>query len=150
MSDSITSSEPSTPAATAMGQRAHSLPSLKYNADGLIPAIVQDATSHRVLMMAWMNEKSLTATLETGFMNYWSRSRQKFWLKGETSGHTQRVVRWSIDCDADTLLFEVEQIGGACHSGYESCVYQQFDPVGTPQPISETPVFDPNKTYEKK
>ena len=82
------------------------IPPLTYNADGLIPAIVQDAASHRVLMMAWMNEAALQATLETGFMNFWSRSRQKFWIKGETSGHTQKVVRWSVDCDADTLLFE--------------------------------------------
>ena len=90
------------------------LPPLKYNADGLIPAIVQDAKTHRVLMMAWMNAASLEATLRTGCMNYWSRSRQKFWLKGETSGHIQKVVRWAADCDADTLLFEVEQLGGAC------------------------------------
>ena len=101
------------------------LPTLKYNADGLIPAIVQDTQSRRVLMMAWMNAATLEATLATGSMNYWSRSRQKFWLKGETSGHTQRVVRWSVDCDADTLLFEVEQIGGACHTGFESCFFQE-------------------------
>ena len=97
---------------------------LKYNADGLIPAIVQDAKTKRVLMMAWMNEASLEATLTTGAMNYWSRSRRKFWMKGETSGHTQKVVRWFADCDADTLLFEVEQTGGACHTGFESCFFQ--------------------------
>ena len=126
------------------------LPPLKFNADGLIPAIVQDAKSHRVLMMAWMNATSLEATLQTGFMNYWSRSRQKFWLKGETSGHTQKVVRWSSDCDADTLLFEVEQIGGACHTGFESCFFQTYSPDGTPQDITEEKLFDPEKTYEKK
>lgn len=136
--------------AISLGQRAIApLPKLKFNADGLIPAIVQDAKSHRVLMMAWMNETSLQATLETGFMNYWSRSRQKFWIKGETSGHTQKVVRWCIDCDADTLLFEVEQIGGACHTGYESCFYQTFEPNGTPREIAEEKVFDPNVTYDK-
>jgi phosphoribosyl-AMP cyclohydrolase len=123
------------------------LPPLKYNSDGLIPAIVQDAKSKRVLMMAWMNQAALEATLRTGFMNYWSRSRQKFWIKGETSGHTQRVVRWCVDCDADTLLFEVEQIGGACHTGFESCFFQAFDPDGTPQKISESKVFDPERTY---
>jgi phosphoribosyl-AMP cyclohydrolase len=123
------------------------LPPLKYNADGLIPAIVQDAQSRRVLMMAWMNAASLEATLRTGFMNYWSRSRQKFWLKGETSGHTQKVLRWAADCDADTLLFEVEQIGGACHTGYESCFFQTYTPEGTPVAIAESRVFDPEKTY---
>ena len=102
----------------------------KYNSDGLIPAIVQDAASRRVLMMAWMNRAAIEKTLETGFMNYWSRSRQKPWLKGETSGHTQRVVRWAVDCDRDTLLFEVEQIGGACHTGYASCFFQTLNRDG--------------------
>jgi phosphoribosyl-AMP cyclohydrolase len=125
------------------------LPTLKYTADGLIPAIVQDAESRRVLMMAWMNAASLEATLKTGFMNYWSRSRQKFWLKGETSGHTQKVVRWAADCDADTLLFEVEQLGGACHTGYESCFFQTYALDGTPAKIAESKVFDPEKTYSK-
>jgi len=146
MSDSAT-----TPAVT-LGQRTatRSLPKLKYNSDGLIPAIVQDAATHRVLMMAWMNENSLRATLESGLMTYWSRSRQKPWLKGETSGHTQRVRRWSVDCDADTLLFEVEQIGGACHTGYESCFFQSFDASGASLPIAEDKVFDPNLTYDGK
>ncbi len=135
--------------ATQMGQRPL-LPTLKYNSEGLIPAIVQDARSHRVLMMAWMNEASLHATLESGLMNYWSRSRQKFWLKGETSGHTQRVVRWSVDCDADTLLFEVEQVGGACHTGFESCFFQQFDPQGAALPLRESRVFDPERIYDTK
>lgn len=122
------------------------LPTLNYNSDGLIPAIVQDAQSRRVLMMAWMNEAALAATLESGSMTYWSRSRRKLWLKGETSGHTQRVIRWAADCDADTLLFEVEQVGGACHTGFQSCFFQTFAPDGTPQPITEAPVFDPDKT----
>ncbi len=120
---------------------------LKYNADGLIPAIVQDAKTKRVLMMAWMNEASLQATLTTGAMNYWSRSRQKFWLKGETSGHTQKVVRWFVDCDADTLLFEVEQTGGACHTGYASCFFQELDGEGSPVAVVETKLFDPAKAY---
>jgi phosphoribosyl-AMP cyclohydrolase len=123
------------------------IPTLKYNADGLIPAIVQDAASRRVLMMAWMNESSLKTTLETGLMHYWSRSRQKFWLKGETSGHTQRVLRWAVDCDADTLLFEVEQKGGACHTGFESCFFQTFSPDGQVQQITESKLFDPNAAY---
>ena len=126
------------------------LPKFKYTADGLIPAIVQDAQSRRVLMMAWMNETSLQQSLETGLMHYWSRSRQKYWLKGETSGHTQKVVRWATDCDADTLLFEVEQTGGACHTGYESCFFQTFAPDGTPLEIIEEKLFDPEKTYAPK
>ena len=120
---------------------------LKYNADGLIPAIVQDAKTKRVLMMAWMNAASLQATLTTGAMNYWSRSRQKSWLKGETSGHTQKVVRWFVDCDADTLLFEVEQTGGACHTGFESCFFQELDREGAAVAVVETKLFDPEKTY---
>ena len=120
---------------------------LKYNADGLIPAIVQCARTRRVLMMAWMNETSLQSTLQTGLMHYWSRSRQKFWLKGETSGHTQKVVRWAVDCDADTLLFEVEQTGGACHTGFESCFFQTLSPAGMELPVTESRVFDPSSTY---
>ena len=123
------------------------LAKFKYTADGLIPAIIQDAHSRRVLMMAWMNETSLQQTLETGLMHYWSRSRQKYWLKGETSGHTQKVVRWAADCDADTLLFEVKQTGGACHTGYASCFFQVFTPDGTALEIAEPKVFDPEKTY---
>src|SRR6201999_4340809 len=83
----------------------------RYSKDGLIPAIVRESdTPGRVLMLGWMNRDALDRTLETGFMHYWSRSRQKLWLKGETSGHKQRVVRWFTDCDRDTLLFEVEQV----------------------------------------
>jgi phosphoribosyl-AMP cyclohydrolase len=98
-------------------------------------------------MMAWMNETSLQSTLETGLMHYWSRSRKKFWLKGETSGHTQKVIRWAVDCDADTLLFEVEQIGGACHTGFESCFFQTYSPAGSEIPVTESRVFDPASTY---
>jgi len=120
---------------------------LKFNSAGLIPAIVQDAASKRVLMMAWMNSGSLESTLSTGLMHYWSRSRQKYWLKGETSGHTQKVVRWFADCDADTLLFEVEQTGGACHTGFESCFFQELDQSGAPKPIAEQKVFNPDEAY---
>lgn len=119
----------------------------KFNADGLIPAIVQQTGTGRVLMLAWMNELSISKTLETGLMHYWSRSRGKLWLKGETSGHTQRVLRWFKDCDADTLLFEVEQTGGACHTGYETCFFQALNSDGSPAEIAAEKLFDPAKTY---
>lgn len=124
----------------------------KFNGDGLIPAIVQEykGTPHptgRVLMMAWMNPESLAKTLESGVMTYWSRSRRKLWLKGETSGHTQKVKRWFVDCDRDVLLFEVEQEGGACHTGYQSCFFQELKRDGSPAEISEAKLFDPEKTY---
>jgi len=100
-------------------------------------------------MMAWMNEVALKKTFETGLMHYWSRSRQKLWLKGETSGNTQKVVSSFIDCDADALLFKIEQQGGACHTGYESCFFQPVTRDGTPGEIQESPVFDANKVYQK-
>jgi phosphoribosyl-AMP cyclohydrolase len=80
-------------------------------------------------------------------MVYFSRSRQKYWVKGETSGNVQRVVKWAVDCDKDTLLFEVEQTGGACHTGYESCFFQELDEHGLPKPVGEQPLFDAAKTY---
>ena len=91
------------------------LEKLKFNADGLIPAIIQDAQNGRVLMMAWMNATALEKTIETGKTHFWSRSRQKYWMKGESSGHTQKVVDCAYDCDGDTLLLQVEQEGAACH-----------------------------------
>lgn len=100
------------------------LDDLKYNADGLIPAIVQDHENGQVLMMAWMNRESLARTIATGRCTYWSRSRQCFWVKGETSGHTQTVRRLSVDCDHDTLLIQVDQIGAACHDNFRTCFYR--------------------------
>jgi phosphoribosyl-AMP cyclohydrolase len=122
----------------------------RYTKDGIIPAIVREAgASGRVLMLAWMNRESIGRTLETGFMHYWSRSRQKLWLKGETSGHKQKVIRWFVDCDQDTLLFEVEQIAGACHTGHRSCFFQELDLEGNPKGITEPRVFDPADVYEQ-
>jgi phosphoribosyl-AMP cyclohydrolase len=122
----------------------------KYTADGLIPAIVREANlPGRVLMMGWMNRQSLTKTLETGLMHYWSRSRNKLWLKGETSGNTQNLIRWFTDCDRDTLLFEVEQSSGACHTGYRSCFFQELDSRGELKPVVEEKLFDPAKVYAK-
>jgi len=102
------------------------LDSLKFNADGLIPAIIQDSENGQVLMMAWMNAESLRRTIELGKCTYWSRSRQSFWLKGETSGHFQIVKNISVDCDQDCLLIQVEQVGAACHENYRSCFFRDI------------------------
>jgi phosphoribosyl-AMP cyclohydrolase len=111
----------------------HALPlslvieNLAFNDQGLIPVITQDATSKAVLMMAWMNQSALEQTLATGRMTYWSRSRNTFWVKGETSGHTQKLVNMSIDCDGDAILCEVNQTGAACHTGRPNCFYLKVD-----------------------
>jgi phosphoribosyl-AMP cyclohydrolase len=97
--------------------------SLNYDANGLIPAIAQDHESGEVLMMAWMNAESLARTLATGQVTYWSRSRQAFWAKGETSGHVQKLVGLRVDCDRDCLLMQVDQVGPACHTNRRSCFY---------------------------
>jgi phosphoribosyl-ATP pyrophosphohydrolase/phosphoribosyl-AMP cyclohydrolase len=100
------------------------LPDLKYDKHGLIPAIIQDAQNNEVLMMAYMNETSLQKTIETGYTHFWSRSRQKFWKKGESSGHVQEVKQVLYDCDKDTILIKVFQKGpGACHTGHRSCFF---------------------------
>ena len=100
------------------------LQSLKYNADGLVPVVVQDVFSKEVLMLAYMNETALKQTIETKQGTYYSRSRQSLWVKGETSGHTQRVRSLAYDCDRDTLLMMVEQVGPACHTGNKSCFFE--------------------------
>jgi len=97
---------------------------LRYDEKGLIPAIAQDAANGDVLMMAWMNQESVRRTLETGKVTYWSRSRQAFWVKGETSGNVQKLVDFRIDCDADCLLVRVEQSGPACHTNRRTCFYR--------------------------
>ncbi|WP_105565221.1 phosphoribosyl-AMP cyclohydrolase [Microbacterium halophytorum] len=94
---------------------------VRFTADGLVPAVVQQYDSREVLMMAWMNRESLRLTLTTGRAVYWSRSRGELWRKGDTSGHTQRVVSARVDCDADTVLLEVDQEGAACHTGTRTC-----------------------------
>ncbi len=95
---------------------------LKFDANGLIPAIAQDEAGE-VLMMAWMNAEAVTRTLETGRVTYWSRSRQSFWIKGESSGHVQELVDFRVDCDRDCLLMVVRQTGPACHTNRRSCFY---------------------------
>lgn len=97
--------------------------SLRYDDQGLIPAIAQDHRTGEVLMMAWMNAQSVARTLETGKVTYWSRSRQAFWVKGETSGHAQKLVDFRLDCDRDCLLVVVDQTGPACHTNRRSCFY---------------------------
>lgn len=96
---------------------------LKYDAQGLIPAIAQDHRSGEVLMMAWMNVQSVAQTLDSGEVTYWSRSRQALWVKGKTSGHLQKLVEMRVDCDRDCLLVLVEQTGPACHTNRRSCFY---------------------------
>lgn len=115
---------------------------------GLLPVIAQDYKSGEVLMLAYMNELALQKTLETGKVHYWSRSRGKLWLKGETSGHVQILKELRIDCDEDAILVKVEQVGtAACHTGHISCFYRKFDGQGF---VSQgKPVFDPKEVYKK-
>ena len=100
---------------------------LKFNEDGLIPVVVQDAKTKEVLMLAYANEDAIRKTIETGYAHYWSRSRNKLWMKGETSGNFQRIVEIRVDCDNDALLYLVEQKGVACHTGNYSCFYRKLE-----------------------
>lgn len=122
----------------------------KDGQDGLIPAIIQEQSTGRVLMMAWMNRASLEKTIETGKTFFWSRSRQKFWMKGESSGHTQAVKDIAFDCDGDTLLIQVEQIGAACHEGYKSCFFRSLAADGVNVRITETQLQTPEQIYGRK
>ena len=122
------------------------LEDLKFDAAGLIPAIVQDHKTGEVLMMAWMNRQALARTHETGKTHFFSRSRNKLWLKGETSGHVQHVKSIRVDCDQDVLLIQVEQIGAACHEGYYSCFYREFEPDRQWKVVGRK-VFDPKAVY---
>ncbi len=112
---------------------------------GLIPAIVQDFQSGKVLMLAFMDRQAWKLSLSTGKATYFSRSRQKIWVKGKTSGNTQQIKEIWIDCDDDTVLLKVEQKGGACHTGFKSCFYKKVE-NGSVQIIGE-PVFDPKEVY---
>jgi phosphoribosyl-AMP cyclohydrolase len=123
---------------------------LKLDSNQLIPAIIQDQKTGRVLMMAWMNRESLEKTVKTGKTHFWSRSRQQFWMKGETSGHTQAVKDIAFDCDGDTLLIQVDQIGSACHEGYRSCFYRSVADGEPGFKITEARLEDPEKIYGKK
>jgi len=121
------------------------LKGLKLDNAGLIPCIIQDFYSNEILMLAYMNEGSLNKTIDTGFTHFWSRSRQKFWKKGESSGHVQEVKEILIDCDADTLLIKAVQHGpGACHAGYKSCFYRNIKGV-----IIAVKTFSEDDVYKK-
>jgi phosphoribosyl-AMP cyclohydrolase len=114
--------------------------------DGLITAVIQDHTSHRVLMVGFMNEEAFRKTVETGFATFWSRSRKKLWLKGETSGHRLVVKSISTDCDRDALLIEVEALGpGVCHNGYQSCFYRRLEDGKWVE--AEARAYDPATVY---
>ncbi len=130
----------------ALSNPQPTLPDFAKGKDGLLPAIAQDATSGRVLMLAWMNAAAFEETVRTGIATYYSRSRGKMWRKGETSGHTQAVHAIQIDCDADAILMLVEQKGAACHEGYQSCFFRELR-TGNFE-IHEQQVVDPKTVYE--
>jgi phosphoribosyl-AMP cyclohydrolase len=123
--------------------------SLKYDQAGLIPAIVQDAATGMVLMLAYMNSEAVAKTLATGETWFWSRSRQEFWHKGGTSGNVQKVQEVLYDCDRDTLLVKVEQKGAACHEGYYTCFHYRVEQEGNVTVVGEK-MFDPDQVYGKK
>ena len=121
---------------------------LKFDAQGLIPAIIQEQKTGRVVMMAWMNRASLESTIATGKTHFWSRSRQKFWMKGEESGYTQTVKDIAFDCHGDVLLIQVEQNGPACHEGYKSCFFRWVENGGFK--LTEAQLQKPEQMYKKK
>ncbi|HEY6862808.1 MAG TPA: phosphoribosyl-AMP cyclohydrolase [Burkholderiales bacterium] len=124
------------------------LDTVKWDANGLVPAIAQDAATRKVLMLAWMNRESLAKTVATGEAHYWSRSRRRLWRKGEESGHVQKVRAVRIDCDEDAVLLEVEQAGGiACHTGRERCFFRKLE--GRRWVETEAVVRDPREIYDK-
>jgi phosphoribosyl-AMP cyclohydrolase len=123
---------------------------VKFDSNGLIPAIVQEQATGRVLMMAWMNRASLEKTIETRKTHFWSRSRQQFWMKGESSGHIQTVKSIALDCDGDTLLVQVEQNGEACHEGYHSCFFRSMRSNGSDLAVMEPRIKAPETIYGKK
>ena len=125
------------------------LDSIEWNEQGLIPVIAQEASSHDVLMLAWINREALAKTVECGEAVYWSRSRQKLWHKGEESGHTQKIVDIRLDCDNDALIYLVEQSGMACHTGRHSCFYQQLQESDKIEWKAVDPVLkDPSEIYK--
>jgi phosphoribosyl-AMP cyclohydrolase len=127
----------------SMSESEADTPDLAFDAQGLLPAVAQDAESGDVLMLAYANREALERTRETGLAHYYSRSREELWQKGATSGHVQRVREVRVDCDGDALLYRVDQDGGACHTGFESCFYRTVDGE-----VVGNRVFDPDDVYE--
>ena len=123
------------------------LEEVSFDAEGLVPAMVQDARSNRVLMLGYQNREAIERTVVTGEMHFFSRSRERLWKKGEASGHVQRVREVFLDCDGDALLYRVEQERAACHEGYFSCFFRKVDTDGE-LVVSEERVFDPKDVYE--
>lgn len=123
------------------------LSELKFDRDGLVAAIIQDETNNQVLMLGYMNADAITATFNTGRVCFWSRSRQKLWIKGETSGHTQTVKSIAVDCDGDALLIKVEQKVAACHAGYRSCFFREVSPDGESTRVVGEKVFEAESVY---
>jgi len=134
---------------TAAAGKEDGMMTLRFDkGGGLLPAIVQDHVTKEVLMLAYINSLAWEKTLETGRAHYWSRSRKKLWLKGETSGHQQIIKNILVDCDEDTVVYQVEQLGGAaCHTGHRSCFYRKVS--GDEFETFEKPVFDPEEVYKK-
>ncbi len=131
-----------------MSKLEETIADMKFAADGLIPAVCVDAETKQVLMVAYMNKDSLKDTVDTGKTHFWSRSRQKYWMKGESSGHTQEVQAIYTDCDKDTLVIEVKQNGAACHEGYLSCFYRKLNSAGQWDIVAEK-LFNPDDVYKK-
>ncbi len=130
-------------------------PNFSLGVNNLLPAIAQDSKSKQVLMLAWMNNEAFEETRRTGFATYYSRSRKRLWRKGEESGHRQKVVSICIDCDADTILLEVEQIGAACHEGFPTCFFRRYvEPTSASNDlqteICQTRLADPAEIYQSK
>lgn len=121
----------------------------KYNDQGLIPAIIQDADSGEVLMLAYMDKTAFERTLKEKKTVFFSRSRNKYWVKGESSGHTQDVQQVLTDCDRDTILIRVKQHGGACHEGYRSCFVNELDESTNIVKVTQQKIFDPDSVYKK-
>ena len=130
-----------------MNTAAETASALRFGPDGLVPAVIQDATTDAVLMVGFMNEEAVAATRATNRVHFWSRSRGRLWRKGETSGHEQIVEAIFVNCEQNSLLVRVQQLGAVCHDGYASCYYRRWEPDGSLRPVAE-PVFDPASVYQ--
>jgi phosphoribosyl-AMP cyclohydrolase len=137
------------PKNNSMDVQSEQINQLKFDSAGLIPAIVQDVVNGEILMMAWMNREALEKTLTTGKIHTYSRSRGRLALKGESSGHFQHVKEFRTDCDRDVALFKCEQVVAACHEGYRSCFFRQYDPAAKDWKTVAKKAFDPDAVYKK-